>query len=69
VRGSLWWGRAVIENGSISQVRPEDKMAANLQMATLLFYQGAQSGSGTPWSQWKSTGHSSSSPDTKKGSF
>jgi hypothetical protein len=31
-------GRAVIGSGSISQVRPEDKMAADLQMATLLFY-------------------------------
>jgi hypothetical protein len=30
--------RAVIGNGSISQVRPEDKRAADLQMATLLFY-------------------------------
>jgi hypothetical protein len=31
-------GRAVIENGSICHVRPEDKMATDLQMAILLFY-------------------------------
>jgi hypothetical protein len=31
-------GRAVIGNGSISQVRPENKMATDLQMAILLFY-------------------------------
>jgi hypothetical protein len=30
--------RAVIGNGSISQVRPEDKMATDLQMVTLLLY-------------------------------
>jgi hypothetical protein len=35
----LFKGGAVIGNGPISQVRPEDKMAADLQMATLLFYQ------------------------------
>jgi hypothetical protein len=34
----LFKGGAVIWNGSISQVRPQDKMATNLQMATLLFY-------------------------------
>jgi hypothetical protein len=31
-------GGDVIGNGSISQVRPEDKMAADLQMVTSLFY-------------------------------
>jgi hypothetical protein len=31
-------GGDVIGNGSISQVRPEDKMATDIQMMTLFFY-------------------------------
>jgi hypothetical protein len=32
----LFKGRAVIGNGSISQVRPEDKMAADLQNGDII---------------------------------
>jgi hypothetical protein len=39
-RGNFAKGQGCYGNGSIFQeVRPEDKMATDLQMATLLFYQ------------------------------